>query len=98
MPALQRGDVSGDGAVSVEDAQLTLKTYVERLAGFHMKLNADQIKAADVDGNGEISVEDAQWILKYYTERNVALKNITWDDILDRKVLAFPRLLHNLLH
>lgn len=93
---LQRGDVNGDGAVSIEDAQLTLKTYVNSLAGINMKLNADQIKAADVDGNGEISVKDAQWILKYYTEKTVAGKEITWNDILGEKVVILQRLIKKL--
>lgn len=85
--------MSGDGAVSVEDAQLTLKSYTERIAGNDMHLTAEQISAADVDRNGELSVEDAQWLLKYYTERIVAGKNITWGDIIGKKVLRFPQLL-----
>ncbi len=85
--------MTGDGEVSVDDAQLTLKAYTERIAGNNMKLTAEQIKAADDDGNGEISVDDAQWLLKYYTEKNVAGKNITWDDILGKKAQALPRLI-----
>ena len=80
-----RGDVNSDGEVSVDDAQLTLKAYTERMAGNDMKLTDEQFKAADVDGNGEISVEDAQWLLKYYTEKYVAGKDITWDDIFGKK-------------
>ncbi len=92
-PAPLRGDVTGDGEVSVDDAQLTLKAYTERIAGNDMKLTAEQIKAADVDGNGEISVEDAQNILKYYTEKSVAGKDITWDDIFGKKSQSLPRLI-----
>ena len=91
-PAPLRGDINGDGTVSVDDAQLTLKAYTERIAGNDMKLTAEQIKAADVDGSGEISVEDAQWLLKYYTEKHVAGNDITWDDILGKKKQALPRL------
>ena len=83
-PDTIRGDVTGDGVVSVDDAQLTLKAYTERIAGNDMKLSAEQIKAADVNGDGEISVDDAQNILKYYTEKSVAGKNITWDDVLSK--------------
>ena len=79
--------MSGDGAVSIEDAMFAMVSYTEQFAGNDMKLNTDQIKAADVDGNGAVGVEDAQWILKYYTERFVARKNITWDDILGKKGL-----------
>ena len=92
-PAPLRGDVTGDGKVSVDEAQLTLKAYTERIAGNDMKLTDEQIKAADVDGNGEISVEDAQWLLKYYTEKYVAGKDITWDDIFGKKTQALPRLI-----
>lgn len=92
-PAPLRGDMTGDGEVSVDDAQLTLKAYTERIAGNDMKLTDDQFKAADVDGNGEISVEDAQWLLKYYTEKYVAGKDITWDDIFGKKTQALPRLI-----
>lgn len=85
--------MTGDGEVSVDDAQLTLKAYTERIAGNDMKLTAEQIKAADADGNGEISVEDAQNILKYYTEKSVAGKDITWDDIFGKKSQSLPRLI-----
>ena len=91
-PAPLRGDLTGDGDVSVEDAQLTLKAYTERIAGNDMDLTAEQIRAADIDGNGEISVEDAQWLLKYYTEKHVAKKDITWDDILGDHTQSLPRL------
>ena len=84
------GDVNGDGKVSVDDAQLTLKAYTERIAGNDMKLTAEQIKAADVNSDGEISVDDAQNILKYYTEKSVAGKDITWDDILGKDKPAEP--------
>ncbi len=92
-PAPLRGDLTGDDAVSVEDAQLTLRAYTERIAGNDMGLTADQIKAADVNGDGEISVEDAQWLLKYYTEKYVAEKDITWDDILGKQAQALPGLI-----
>ena len=55
-----------------------------------MGLTAEQIKAADIDGSGEVSVEDAQLILKYYTEKDVAGKDINWDDILGKKTQAAP--------
>ena len=83
MKLLLPGDLNDDGAVSVDDAQMTLKAYTERIAGNDMKLTADQILAADVDESGELSVEDAQFILKYYTAKTVAQKDITWDDILN---------------
>ena len=78
----ERGDISGDGVISVEDAQLTLKAYTEGVAGLESKLNPAQKKASDINGDGNVTVEDAQLILKYYTGKYVAGKDITWDDIL----------------
>ena len=49
-----RGDVTGDGEVSVDDAQITLKAYTNRIAGNEMGLTAGQIKAADINGDGEV--------------------------------------------
>ena len=78
----ERGDISGDGVISVEDAQLTLKAYTEGVAGLESKLNPAQKKASDINGDGNVTVEDAQLILKYYTGKYVAGKDITWVDIL----------------
>ena len=86
-----RGDVTGDGEVSVDDAQLTLKAYTERIAGNDMKLTAEQIKAADVNGDGEVSVDDAQNILIYYVNNTVAGKILTWDELLGKKTQTAPR-------
>ena len=84
-PDFLLGDVNGDGKVSVDDAQMTLKAYTFRIAGKEMNLDERQIKAADIDENAIISVEDAQLILKYYTQKTVAGKDITWEDILGKK-------------
>ena len=81
-PAAMQGDFNGDGLVSVEDAQLTLRAYTEHVAGLESKLTEAQKQAADINGDGEVSVEDAQLILRYYTEKTVAGKDITWDDLL----------------
>ena len=78
------GDISGDGAVSIEDAQLALKAYTEKLSGKPHGLTAAQFKAADVNHDGDLTVEDAQYILIYYTEKSVAGKNTTWDDLLKK--------------
>ena len=80
----ERGDLSGDGDISVDDAQLTLKAYTKGVAGLDNGLNPAQAKAADINGDGEVSVDDAQLILKYYTQKKVAGKDITWDDLLKK--------------
>ena len=74
---LESGDLTGDGTVGIEDAQITLKAYTEKFAGKDTGLTDAQIKAADVNGDGELTVENAQYILIYYTEKNVAGKKIT---------------------
>ena len=79
---LQRGDPTGNGILSIEDAQLTLKAYTKSIAGKDSGLTAAQIKAADVNLDGKVSVEDAQLILRFYTDRNVSGRKITWDDLL----------------
>ena len=77
------GDISGDGEISVEDAQLTLRAYTKSVAGLDNGLNPAQKKAADINGDGTVSVEDAQYILRYYTEKIVSGKDgFTWDDLL----------------
>ena len=85
--------MTGDGEISVDDAQLALKAYTRRIAGLEMGLTERQIQAANVNGDAELSVDDAQFILKYYTEKVVAGNDITWDDILSKKAKKMPRLI-----
>ena len=85
-PQPLKGDFNGDGEVSVEDAQLTLKAYTRHVAGLESTLTPEEEKAADVNGDGEVSVDDAQLILRYYTEKYVAGKDeLTWEDLLKKK-------------
>ena len=79
---IMRGDVTQDGVVSVNDAQIALISYTEQFAGNEIDLTEDQLKAADVNGDGELTIEDAQYILIYYTERVVAMNDITWEELL----------------
>lgn len=81
---LIRGDLNGNGAVSAEDAQITLVAYTDSITGKKMNLTDAQRKAADVDSDGQVTVKDAQLILMYYTAKYVALKNITWEQILSQ--------------
>ncbi len=80
-----KGDVNLDGAVSVDDAQLALRAYANRIAGNPTGLNAAQTKNADVNEDGELSVDDAQNILIYYVNNTVAGKVLTWEELLSRK-------------
>ena len=58
-PEYMIGDVDGDKAIKLHDAQLALKAALNLI-----KLDDAQTKAADVDGNGKIELKDAQKILK----------------------------------
>ncbi|MBR3268682.1 MAG: dockerin type I repeat-containing protein, partial [Oscillospiraceae bacterium] len=76
-----KGDIDGNGAVELDDAQLALAAYTNQLARKPSGLSTAQEKAADVTGDGEVTVDDAQAILQFYTE-TLAHKNPTWDKIL----------------
>lgn len=57
-----RGDVNGDGKVTVEDARTALRAAV----GLE-KLDEKQTAAADYDGDGEVTAADARAILRKAT-------------------------------
>lgn len=79
-PALETGDIDGDGAVTVLDAQTALLACLESLTGGANKLSDAQLAAADVDGSGKVTVSDAQCILIYYVHNTVAETPITWEE------------------
>ncbi len=90
-PEPLKGDVDGNDEVSVEDAQLALKSYTKRIAGVDMGLTEEQLKAADVNEDGELSVDDAQNILIYYVNNTVAGNVLTWEQLLGKQQQAQPR-------
>ena len=53
------GDVDGDGAVTVQDAVLTMRCALSLIP--YETLNVDE---ADMDGDGEITVQDATIIMR----------------------------------
>ena len=67
-PSVKKGDVSGDGEITVGDATLVQK-YLAALA----KLTSQQMQAADVDNTGEINIRDASEIQKYIAGMSSAL-------------------------
>ncbi len=97
-PEPLKGDVDGNDEVSVEDAQLALKSYTKRIAGVDMGLTEEQIKAADVNEDGELSVDDAQNILIYYVNNTVAGNVLTWEQLLGKQQQAQPRPMLLTLH
>ncbi|MBR6107708.1 MAG: leucine-rich repeat protein [Oscillospiraceae bacterium] len=83
-PAPLRGDVSRNGEIGADDAQMTLKAYVNMLADKESGLTDIQLKVADVDGDGAVTATDAQMILKYYVN-TLAGKEVTWEQLLPKK-------------
>ncbi len=82
--APELGDISGNGAIGIEDAQNTLIAYTETFAGNDPKLTPAQQTAADINGDGKLTAEDAQYILIYYTENKVAGNAVTWEQLLKK--------------
>ena len=77
-----RGDVNGDGAVNVADAQLALGEYSRSMAGKESSLTAEQKSAADINKDTKLDVADAQTILIYYCATGLKNTKRTWADFL----------------
>ena len=76
------GDYNADGQVSIEDAQICLKSYVDALAGFTNPYSVTV--ASDVNNDDAIDVQDAQLILKYYIANSVAGNYTSWFTIRNK--------------
>ena len=83
-PEPLRGDVDGNGEVSVDDAQRTLLEYVRIMAGLTGNFSDVQKRAGDINGDDQISVDDAQMILLYYVNNTLSGKKVTWDELLNK--------------
>lgn len=59
IPDMIMGDINGDGAVSLEDAQLALRCALKIT-----DTDERSIKTGDLDGNGKIELGEAQRILR----------------------------------
>ena len=59
-----KGDVNGDGTLSIDDASDLLKCAAMQLFGDSHIADA-QFQAADVNGDGALTVEDATILLRY---------------------------------
>lgn len=77
----EKGDVDGDGVISVEDACLILQTYARQAAGLDAELTTMQFAALDVNEDGVASVEDAVYVLQYYAMEAAGLQP-EWSDLL----------------
>ena len=58
------GDTNLDGAVTVEDALMTLQAAADKVT-----LTTDQTAAANVDGEGAVTAQDALLILQHTTKK-----------------------------
>ncbi len=76
---LDRGDLDGDGYISIMDASACLNAYANAAAGNDMGLTEDQSAAADIDDDGQITILDAYIILFYYVRQSAGYA-VTWDD------------------
>ncbi len=83
IPELQTGDINGDGCVSVDDAQRTLRAAVYNIAQLPDGLCAYQRTAVDVDGDSDITVCDAQLIMRHYVAE-VSGQDIQWEALLPK--------------
>lgn len=63
----QRGDVNGDGKVSITDARLLLQAAVGKTI-----FNAEQVSVGDFNGDGQISTTDARWALQIAVGKRAA--------------------------
>ncbi|MCQ2416361.1 MAG: dockerin type I repeat-containing protein [Oscillospiraceae bacterium] len=75
------GDVSGDGEISADDAQIVLQEYVNSLSGNLSTFSNELFTVADVNKDGEISVDDAQYILLYYGN-TLTNTPVTWEELI----------------
>ena len=82
LSAKEKGDVNGDGIVSVEDASyLLMKTVADTLKD-EVKLSSDETFYADIDGDEMITAKDAQYVLTYYAKKAAGL-NPSWKNIVN---------------
>lgn len=77
-----KGDVNGDGIVSVEDASYMLIKAVADTLNDETKLSNDESNYADINGDGAITVKDAQYVLTYYAKKAAGL-NPTWEQVVN---------------
>ena len=79
-----RGDVNGDGKVSLEDAQNCLQAYCRILSIHPHGLDDAAFRAADIDKSSTLSPEDATGILRYYTVSGLSGKPVSWKTLFQQ--------------
>ncbi len=76
-----RGDVDGDGKVTMSDAYTALLASSMFALGADSGLTDAQLTAADVDSDGKLTMTDAYWILLYSSYVYVG-EEITWEELI----------------
>ncbi len=83
VPALEKGDVDGNGVLNATDVAQIL-TYVARSAvGMDTTLTDDQLTAADIDDSGEVDSKDAAYLLTYIAQDGAGMES-SWETILGK--------------
>lgn len=77
LPAVMKGDVNNDAAISGVDAAMVLADYAQSQTSGGSSFDESQFAAADVNGDGVITAVDAAKILSYY-----AYASTTPEDLL----------------
>lgn len=85
MDALEvsKGDVDGDGDITIDDAFKVLQEYFYIAAGRGASFTDEEKGAADVDGDVDVTLDDAFAILSYYSAK-AAGKDVNPDDFFGK--------------
>lgn len=82
-PEVSKGDVDGDGDITINDAFKVLQEYSYIAAGRGASFTDEEKGAADVDGDGDVTLDDAFAILSYYSAK-AAGKDVNPDDFFGK--------------
>lgn len=82
-PEVSKGDVDGDGDITIDDAFKVLQEYSYIAAGRGASFTDEEKGAADVDGDGDVTLDDAFAILSYYSAK-AAGKDVNLDDFFGK--------------
>ena len=82
-PEVSKGDVDGDGDITIDDAFKVLQEYSYIAAGRGASFTDEEKGAADVDGDGDVTLDDAFAILSYYSAK-AAGKDVNPNDFFGK--------------
>lgn len=76
-----RGDLTGDGSITLEDVLCALEAYNSDLLGIAAP-TAEQLEIADIDGDKVFDLTDVINILLYYNYNEVLGISASWEDAI----------------